>query len=249
MIIESRQNEIVKAVKALSMSKERRARGQHRIEGPKLVREAVASGQVIDDLFVESGYTFDAPENCRLHTVTRSVLESMCETDTPQHVVAVVQTPPVAPPERYPRGLIVILDGVQDPGNAGAILRSADAFGAAGLLFSPDAADPFSDKALRASMGSVYHLPIWRGDSASEIVRLKQQGFTAVCSRLDGEETLPALSPCVALVVGSEGRGASPAVLALCDGYRLRMPGGAESLNASVAAGILLYQISKEMQL
>lgn len=249
MMIESRQNNIVKAARALALAKERRARGLHLAEGPKLVGEAMASGQVLRDLFVEDGYAFEAPADCRAHTVTRSVLESLCDTATPQHVVAVVQTSDTRPPPAYPAGLIVVLDGVQDPGNAGTILRTADAFGAAGLLLSPDSADPFGPKALRASMGSVYHLPVWQGEPAREIARMLEAGFQAVCGRLDAPETLPALDGRVALVIGSEGRGASPAVLALTSGYRLRMPGRAESLNAAVAAGILIYQITKEMRI
>ena len=248
MFIESRQNERVKAARALSLNKERHARGLHRAEGEKLVHEAIATGQNIHELFVEDGFpTPSVSADTRLHSVTRSVLEAICDTRTPQHIVAIVQTPSIALPERYPAGLIVVLDGVQDPGNAGAILRSADAFGASGVLLAPDCADPFADKALRASMGSAYHLPIWRADIAPEIERMKAAGFLPLCGRLDGAEALPALPRCVALVIGSEGRGASPAVLTLCQGYRLHMPGRAESLNAAVAAGILLYQISKEM--
>ena len=248
MFIESRNNERVKAARALSLHKERRTRGLHRAEGEKLVREAIDSGQRIHELFVESGFPAPGvPEHARIYSVTRSVLEAISDTKTPQHIVAIVQTPPSAPPVQYPDGLIVVLDGVQDPGNAGAILRSADAFGASGVLFSPDCADPFADKTLRASMGSAYHLPIWQAEIVPEIERMKAAGFMPLCGRLDGEEALPALSRRVALVIGSEGRGASPAVLALCQGYRLRMPGRAESLNAAVAAGILLYQITKEM--
>lgn len=248
MFIESRHNERVKAARALSLNKERRARGLHRAEGEKLVHEAIASRQRIHELFVEAGFPAPAlPDGTPLYSVTRGVLEAISDTKTPQHVVAIVQTPDAAPPAQYPEGLIVVLDGVQDPGNAGAILRSANAFGAAGVLFSPDSADPFADKALRASMGSAYHLPIWQADVAEQIEIMKSAGFLPLCGRLDGKETLPALSRRVALVIGSEGRGASAAVLALCQGYRLHMPGRAESLNAAVAAGILLYQITKEM--
>lgn len=249
MVIESRQNEIVKTARALSLAKERRARGLHRIEGAKLVREAVASGQAVTDLFCEEGFDFPAPEGARVHTVTRGVLEALTDTATPQHVAAIVKTPDTAPPAHYPDGLVVVLDGVQDPGNAGTILRTADAFGAAAVLISPDCADPYSEKTLRASMGSAYHVRIVQGDAATELSRMLSDGFTAVCGRLDAAETLPPLSRRVALVIGSEGRGASEAVEALCTGYRLAMPGRAESLNASVAAGILLYEISKEMKL
>ena len=207
------------------------------------------SGQTISALFTETGYAFDIPPHVQAYEVTREVLKSLCAASTPQHVAAVVRTPCLVPPDTYPDGFIVILDNVQDPGNAGAIVRSAHAFGAAGLLFSCDSADPFSDKALRASMGSSYHLPIWRGNAATEIVRMKETGTTVVCADLRGADTMPVLSLRTALVIGSEGRGASEKVLSLCDVYRIKMPGNAESLNASVAAGILLYEIAKEMSL
>ncbi len=248
MVIESRSNERVKEARKLLLRKERKESGQHLIESEKLVAEAIASGARVAACFVEDGFPFSPPESAILHVVSRAVLESLCESQTPQSVVAVVETPPLTPPERYPAGLIVVLDGVQDPGNVGTILRSADAFGAAGILLSPACADPYAPKTLRAAMGSTYHLPVWQGDLAEELARMKQQGFFALCGDLRGSETLPELSPSVALVIGSEGSGVRAEVAALCEGFRLRMRGRAESLNAAVAAGILLYVVSEAMQ-
>ena len=247
MVIESRSNERVKQARSLLLRKERKKSGLHLIESEKLVREALSSGARVQTLFVEDGVSFGAPDNTQTLTVSRSVMESLCESRTPQGVAAVVETPSLAPPERYPEGLIVLLDGVQDPGNAGTILRSADAFGAAGLLLSPACADPYAPKTLRAAMGSTYHLPVWQGDLPGELSRLQSQEFSALCGDLKGSETLPALSKRVALVIGSEGGGVSAAVAALCARYRLPMRGKAESLNASVAAGILLYVVSNAL--
>ena len=247
MIIESRANERVKEARRLLLRKERKESGQHLIEGDKLVREAVASGATIVSCFIEEGFTFTPPEGAVIHAVTRAVLESLCESQTPQGVVAVVETPVLTPPETYPGGLVLVLDGVQDPGNVGAILRSADAFGAAGLLLSPACADAYAPKTLRAAMGSTYHLPVWQGELLPELAKMRQQGFTAVCGDLRGSETLPALSANVALVIGSEGSGVSEAVAEQCERFRLTMRGRAESLNASVAAGVLLYVVSEAM--
>ena len=247
MIIESRANERVKEARKLLLRKERKASGLHLIEGDKLVREAVSSGAAIVSCFLEEGFAFTPPENATVHTVSRAVLESLCESQTPQGVVAVIETPALTPPEQYPAGLVVVLDGVQDPGNVGAILRSADAFGAAGLLLSPACADPYAPKTLRAAMGSTYHLPVWQGELLPELAQMLQQGFTAVCGDLRGSETLPALSASVALVIGSEGNGVSDAVAETCERFRLTMCGRAESLNASVAAGVLLYVVSEAM--
>ena len=247
MIIESRANERVKQARKLLLRKERKASGLHLIEGDKLVREAVASGAAIESCFVEEGFAFTPPDGAPMYAVTRAVLESLCESQTPQGIVAVVKTPSLTPPETYPQGLVLVLDGVQDPGNVGAILRSADAFGAAGMLLSPACADVFAPKTLRAAMGSTYHLPVWQGELLPELAQMLQQGFTAVCGDLRGSETMPALSPNVALVIGSEGSGVSDAVAETCERFRLTMRGRAESLNASVAAGVLLYVVSEAM--
>ena len=247
MIIESRSNERVKQARSLLLRKERKKSGLHLIESEKLVREALSSGARVQTLFVEDGVSFGAPDNTQTLTVSRSVMESLCESRTPQGVAAVVETPSLAPPERYPAGLIVLLDGVQDPGNAGTILRSADAFGAAGLLLSPACADPYAPKTLRAAMGSTYHLPVWQGALAAELAKLKEQDFLPLCGDLSGSETLPALGKNTALVIGSEGGGVSAEVAALCVPYRLPMRGRAESLNAAVAAGVLLYVVSGAM--
>ena len=247
MIIESRANERVKEARRLLLRKERKETGLHLIEGDKLVREAVASGATIVTCFIEEGFAFTPPEGAVIHAVTRAVLESLCESQTPQGVVAVVETPALTPPETYPGGLVLVLDGVQDPGNVGAILRSADAFGATGLLLSPACADAYAPKTLRAAMGSTYHLPVWQGELLPELAKMRQQGFTAVCGDLRGNETLPALSANVALVIGSEGSGVSETVAEQCERFRLTMRGRAESLNASVAAGVLLYVVSEAM--
>ena len=247
MIIESRSNERVKEARKLLLRKERKESGLHLIESEKLVAEAIASGARVVACFVEDGFAFSPPESAVVHVLSRAVLESLCESQTPQGVVAVVETPVITPPEAYPAGLVVVLDGVQDPGNVGTILRSADAFGAAGVLLSPSCADVFAPKTLRAAMGSSYHLPVWQGELAPELTKMRLAGFTALCGDLHGSETLPKLTRNVALVIGSEGNGVSAEVLALCEGFRLTMRGRAESLNASVAAGVLLYVVSGAM--
>jgi len=249
IVIESRSNERVKDARSLLQRKARKESGLHLIESEKLVREALSSGVQISALFVEDGFAFPVPENVPAYAVSRSVLESLCESQSPQGVVAVVETPSLDPPETYPAGLLVVLDGVQDPGNVGTILRSADAFGACGLLLSPACADVYAPKTLRAAMGSTYHLPVWQGDLPAEVNKLVSQGFLPLCGDLSGSETLPELRKNTALVIGSEGGGVSEQVAALCVRYRLPMKGRAESLNASVAAGVLLYVVSGAMPL
>lgn len=170
-------------------------------------------------------------------------MEALC-TGTPQNLCALVRTPVTAPPEEY-RGLIVVLEQLQDPGNVGTILRTADALGGAGVLLSADSADPFAPKTLRASMGSAYHLPVYIGDVPTELKRMKEQGYTCLCGHLRGSENMPPIQEKMALVVGNEGQGVSRETAELCTLYRLPMAGRAESLNAAVFAAIMLYELTR----
>ena len=163
-------------------------------------------------------------------------------------VCATVKTPDQPIPEYYPAGLIVALDCVQDPGNLGTILRTADAMGACGLLLGEGCADPYAPKPLRAAMGSIYHIPVWQGNLENEAARLAAQGFTLVCGHLKGTDVLPEPGEKCVLVIGNEGNGVSDAIAAQCEKYRLPMYGFAESLNASVAAGILIYELARKMR-
>lgn len=250
MLIQSTQNHTVKRTRSLAAKKGRQETGLHLIEGERLVREAIASGAQIAELFMEEGREAEdmARSAQRVYTVTRSVLESMTDTGTPQWVCASVYTPDTIPPESYPEGFIVALDRVQDPGNLGTILRTADAMGASGLLLSKGCADPFSPKVLRSTMGSVYHIPLWQGELTDELSCLAVAGYTLICGHLEGGETLPAPGKNCVLVIGNEGSGVSDEIGDICEKYRLPMYGRAESLNASVAAGILMYEISRAMR-
>ena len=241
MIITSRSNERVKSARALQVAKARKETGLHLIEGDKLVSDAIASGARVKTVFAKEGAkAFDGIETI---TVSESVMEALASAKTPQNLCAVVETPDTACPKVYPEGLIVVLDRMQDPGNLGTILRTADALGAAGLLIGHDCADPFSPKALRAAMGSTYHLPVWIGRLSEELPRLLTQGFSCICGHLKGSETLPAIGKRTALVVGNEGQGVSEETAAQCALYRMPMRGRAESLNAAVFAALMMQTI------
>lgn len=250
MIISSRQNSIIKEAASLRLKKNRLASGLHFIEGERLVYEAIASDSAIDKIFVLDSMSdkvnelsFRAKE---INAVTPPVMEALCETKTPQWICATVVTGDSNPPERYENGTLIILDNLQDPGNVGTIIRTADAFGCLGVLLSNDCADPYSSKTLRAAMGSVYHLPIYIGDPEQELMKLKKQGFTLICGHLEGSDELPKDHGKRAIVIGNEANGVSSTVADICEKYRIQMKGGAESLNASVAAAIMIYEITKQ---
>ncbi len=250
MRIESRSNETVKRVRSLSSRKGRLEHGVHLIEGRKLLQEAIASGMTLSEAFFEEGHELEMealPAGVATYTVTRSVMEAVCDTSTPQHVCATVKTPSLELPQSYPKGLLVALDTVQDPGNLGTILRTADAMGACGVLLSEGCADPFSPKCIRAAMGSTYHLPLWRGKLKEALQTLHHDGYCCICGHLQGQEVLPHPTDRCVIVIGNEGNGVAGEIAALCVLVRLPMYGRAESLNASMAAGLLMYEVAKSM--
>lgn len=245
MTVSSKTNPFIKDALRLRMAKYRRAENMHFAESDKLVYEVLSSGCAVERLFVEEGFALPgACEGIDTVTVTRELMEYLCESETPQHLAAVVRTPGKEPPAQYPDGLVVALDTLQDTGNLGTVIRTADALGASGILIGNGCADPFGAKALRAAMGSTYHLPIWRASLEEELPRMKKDGFCCVCGHLKGEETLPSIGKKTVLVIGNEGNGVSDAVAAQCALYRLPMRGRAESLNAAIAAAILMYELS-----
>ena len=156
MLITSTKNEIVKSVRRLRDRSARRESGQHLIEGERLVFDALEAGIVPETLFIEQGRTdFEARVSAlgaEFFSVSRAVLETVCDTSAPQGIAAAVRTPDLTAPESaedFPHGLIAALDALQDPGNLGTIIRTADAMGAAAVLLGTGSTDAFSPKALR----------------------------------------------------------------------------------------------------
>ncbi|GAB3657807.1 TrmH family RNA methyltransferase [Glycomyces tarimensis] len=221
-------------------------------EGPQAVREAIGAG-VVDDLF----YTIDADvkhddlvdaahaAGAHLHPVTDEALESLAETVTPQGLIAVCRfldqrLPPAAK-------LVAVLHGITDPGNAGTILRAADAAGADCVVFGTDSVDPYNGKCVRASAGSLFHLPVIRGADTAEMLDVFNE--TQILAADAGGDDLFALgangeldAPTVWLF-GAEAHGLDDATAALAH-RRVGVPvwGKAESLNLAVAAGVCLYE-------
>lgn len=246
MTITSRTNPLIKEMRALRERKVRREAGLHFIESDKLVSEAISSGTELSTLFVKEGTPVPtgAPED-RIVFVNESVMEALCVSDTPQSVCASVRTPEQGSLMQA-SGLVVLLERLQDPGNVGTVIRSADAFGASLIVYSPDTADPFSPKAIRASMGSVYHVPLLCMPVPEAVTGLRKTGFSCFCGHLKGTETMPEHGQNTAFIVGNEGNGVSEEVASLCTKYRLPMPGRAESLNAAAFASVMLYILSEK---
>ncbi len=249
----STSNEKVRFLRALSDAKTRRESGLMRAEGRKLCYEA-AHCLPVDTLFCDEERWDDYAEliclctdkGAKVYPTTRRIIEYVSEARTPQDVVLSAAIPSLPLGD----GPIAALDGVQDPGNCGTIIRTCDAAGFAGVVLGPGCADPFSPKGVRATMGSLFRVPLLRvPDLSAFLTERREMGWPILVSALDGEDfyARPRLPERLVLVIGSEGRGVSAEVSA-CATHRFKLPmvGGAESLNASVAAGVLIYDLFRE---
>ena len=256
-IITAVNNERIKSLRQLNQKKGRREQGLFLADGPHLVEEAVKSGEIIHTLVVEEGKESTYASliaqagDCRLLTVTRPVMEALSETRTPQGIMAAV-------PLRITRWqgggdarLILILDNLQDPGNMGTIIRTADAAGADGVLISSASVDVHNPKCVRSTMGSIFHLPLWEsGDLPGDIRAMTASGWAVMCGHLDGVDffSRQVEAERQALIIGNEAAGVSDEVTAAASHkMRLAMAGRAESLNAAVAAGIMTYDLARAM--
>ena len=245
--ITSPANPQVKAWRQLLTSTGRRAHGLFLAEGDHMAREAVRAG-VAECLLVLKEQADKAPElpgaGLQTYMVSPQVLSALSDSKTPQGLLAVCRLP--EPPkigEAGPR--LAALNRVQDPGNVGAILRTLDAAGFHGLVIDAGCADPFSPKALRASMGAVFRVPVYAFESLGEALD-RLPGYALAAGDLQGSPYYdhPPFGEKVCLLVGNEGAGLEEALLKRAD-HRLKLPipGGAESLNAAVAASLMIYDV------
>ena len=248
--ITSRKNELVAHIRKLSGSRSaRRGAGEFVRDGPKLLAEALKWGAAVTTVVAEEGTSLpELPSAVRRVEVPADLLRSLSTTETPQGVLFLCRTPDLALPERLTGGRYMVLDGVQDPGNLGTVWRTADAFGADGLVLVHSCADPWSPKTVRATMGACFRLPVWEADLHTLQARLDEGGVPLYATALrEDTEDLRAqdLRRC-AVVIGSEGRGVSEETLALC-GKTLKIPmrTRCESLNAAVAAAVVLWEMAR----
>ena len=246
-LITSAKNAKVLAWKSLQEKKGREAQDAFLVEGPKMVRESFSSGFDLLALLIREDYelTFPVPEQTPVWHLSSAAFSAVSETRTPQGIAAVLsrRLNPLSG-KRF-----VALDAVQDPGNVGTIIRTADAAGFDGVILGKECADIFSPKVLRSTMGSVFRVGFSMPDDLPAFLRdLRTRGFSILSSQLDGElfYNRENVSDSFVLVIGNEGNGISEAVKQEAT-HRLRLPmrGGAESLNAAVAAGIMMYELSK----
>jgi RNA methyltransferase, TrmH family len=244
----------VVAARRLQRRRERTAAGRFLAEGPQAVREALAEGAVVE-LFVTgdaAGRYADLVDTARdrgtrISPVTDDALAALADTVHPQGLVAVCATVDVPLAEalaRQPR-LVAVLADIRDPGNAGTVLRTADAAGAGAVVFAGEAVDPYNGKCVRAAAGSLFHVDVVRAaDPVVAVREIRAAGLTVYAADAYGAQTLDRvpLEQRTAWLFGSEAHGL-PGVLADAADARVRVPihGRAESLNLAAAAAVCLY--------
>ena len=266
-IITSSQNKYVSLARALSDRKQRQKSSLFRFDGIKLMCEAAVKGLKIDFLLISTS-AYDAVSKkaselyavdletlgCRIVVVEDILFEKISEESSPEGVITVAEfsgaihkETPADLIEIEKQEKVLVLESVRDPGNVGAILRTAAAFSVDRVIIGRDCADIYNSKTVRASMGSLFSMRIDRVDSVSEaVMRLRALGRRVFAAALDDRatrlgETKFIEGDCV--VIGNEGHGLSEATLSACDAtVYIPMAKGIESLNAAVAASVLMWE-------
>ena len=255
-IITSSKNEKIKNITALlSSKKERDKQGLFVIEGLRIFQDTLKTAPgFIRDIYVSESFLKEHPEedilfenngSIRIITVKDSVFNSISQTVTPQGVLCTVKKPEHTLEEILGGTKFLVLENIQDPGNLGTMLRTAEAAGVSGIIMSRDCADIYNPKVIRSTMGSVFRMPfVYVQDFTEALRRIKGHGITVYAAYLHGGEAVSGVQfdkKC-AIMIGNEGNGLTDGAVAEADKrVFIPMAGQIESLNAAVAAAILMF--------
>ena len=247
--ISSKNNKIFRLCEQLSHKKYRDKLGLYLIEGENLLEEAVKNGAEIKTVLARPDYggSFFGMEE-RAFFLDGRLFEQLSQTETSQGIMAIVEKPKLSWEgfKNIDGGNFIVLDRLQDPGNIGTIIRTADAAGYKLAIVMKGTADVFSPKAVRAATGSLFRMPVVFMDSVDELMeftRAAGKKLVATCFDTDRYYYDENLKGNIALIIGNEGSGISRELIE-CSDLKIKIPmhGNIESLNASVAAGILMYE-------
>lgn len=218
-------------------------------EGPHLLDEALRSGCRIEAVLATERASRNLPAGLQPVLLPEALLRGASSTENSQGILALIRPRPWSFDDIFSGvPLVVALDGVQDPGNAGTMIRSAEAFGATGMVFLKGCVNPYNPKCVRASAGSLFRVPLVAGIEETDFLHRTLARKCALYAALPHASRTAAdedFRHGAALVIGSEGRGVGPAILKEASGVRLPTA-GVESLNAAIAASILLYEAHRQ---
>lgn len=257
-VISSKDNEIIKSIKKLKDKKYRDIENSYIIEGIKLLKEAIEEKAEIKQIIIcddcekteiiskELMYEI-AKYNCNY--VTSKVFKYLTEVQTPQGILAVIGKTPKDQEIDYTQDIIVALDGIQDPGNLGTILRTVDSIGLTQILVSKETADSFNPKVVRSTMGAIFRVKVIECENLQEKLKeIKKNKYKVVVSSLQTENSLYNIKlNKKVIVVGNEANGVNSEIQEMADEkIKIPMLGKTESLNASVATGVILYEYVRQ---
>jgi TrmH family RNA methyltransferase len=259
--LEGQHHPLAKTVRRMVRSGELCADGLVLLETARLIEDALASGILVPTVLLRAGAKArhgglleNLPTDTTVYEVVPAVFDTLTTTETSPGILALAEQPNWSEQDLFPTAkpsLIPVLAGVQDPGNLGTILRAAEAFGATGVVLARDTVSLFNAKAVRATAGALFRLPILRGLSAPEIVALLRRRrvklFTSVVS---GGSALSStdLSGPLAIVFGSEASGAPREFRAAGEPFTIPLAASVESLNVAAAAAVILYEIARQRE-
>ena len=253
-VISSKDNEIVKSIRKLKEKKYRDIENCYVIEGIKLIKEAINENAKIKEIVVceeciNSGEidkdTLYEIAKYNVIYVTEKVFNAITDVKTPQGILEVIEKKALNKQIDYSQDIIIALDGVQDPGNMGTILRTVDSANLNQIIVSKDSADCYNPKVVRSTMGAIFRVNIIEVDNLKETLEaVKKNKFKVMVTALDTNESIYSVDyNNKVIVIGNEANGVSKEVQAIADEkVKIPMLGKTESLNASVATGIMIYE-------
>ncbi|WP_026477053.1 23S rRNA (guanosine(2251)-2'-O)-methyltransferase RlmB [Alkaliphilus transvaalensis] len=256
-MITSDSNPVVKHVAGLKIKKNRIKHKQFVVEGLRFIQEALHHAVSIEYILYSDGLRkikggeelFEEIEGqYKMYTLSDKLMVKLSDTENPQGIMAVINMPEVSIDQlsSNKNQFLVILDGIQDPGNMGTIIRTAEGAGADAVLLTKGSVDPFNSKTLRATMGAIFHFPVISVENNEELIDyLKKQQIRLIATHLETKNTYNDISykGNIALLIGNEANGIKDEFLSHADEViKIPIVGKIESLNASVAAGILIYK-------
>lgn len=251
IFIDSIHNKVIKEINALKNKKDRDKKGLFVLEGERLISE-IPDADMIKYIVAEENYKGKIPDCSYVYRVSGNMFEKISDTVNPQGILAVCHileedTENVVYGEDQ---FYVILENVTDPGNMGTIIRTADAAGTDGIFLTKGCVDIYNPKVIRATMGSIFHLPIYRNADGIKLVKnMNKMGINTLAAHLKGDRVpydVDMTKGC-AVIIGNEAKGLSDELSDVAESLvKIPMPGKAESMNAGVAAGVLIYEAVRQ---
>lgn len=257
-VITSKDNEIIKNIRKLKDKKYRDLANQYIVEGIKLIEEALEEGAKIDKIVVceecvkdgtlEQNLLYEIAKHDCVY-VNEKIFSTLTDVSTPQGILAVINKENSEDSIDYNQEMIVILDGIQDPGNLGTILRTVDSVGFNQIIVSSNTADAYNPKVVRSTMGAIFRVKVIEStDLVQTIKNIKKHRFKILATSLQTEKSIFDVEyNKKAIIIGNEANGVTDEILAVSDiQAKIPMLGKTESLNASVATGVILYEYVRQ---